>query len=88
MYSMFDLLFDTPAYKPVYVISDSEMKELQRVQNQEELNELINQKKRLGESYKAQVKHIEEREKELKNELKSIDTTKKKSLSFFKFLNL
>tara|TARA_Y100000589_G_scaffold48120_1_gene40240 strand:+ start:812 stop:1069 length:258 start_codon:yes stop_codon:yes gene_type:complete len=85
---MFDLLFDTPAYKPVYVISDSEMKELQRVQNQEELNELINQKKRLGESYKAQVKYIEEREKELKNELKSIDTTKKKSLSFFKFLNL
>jgi len=25
---MFDLLFETPSYRPVYVISDSEMKEL------------------------------------------------------------
>jgi len=28
MYSMFDLLFETPSYRPVYVISDSEMKDL------------------------------------------------------------
>ena len=46
MYSMFDLFFDTPAYSPVYLISDSEMKELQRTQNQEELDGIINQKKR------------------------------------------
>ena len=78
MYSMFDLFFDTPAYSPVYVISDSEMKELQRTKNQEELNEIIHQKKRLEEAYKAQVKHLEEREKELKNELKSSLPTKKK----------
>ena len=63
---------------PVYVISDSEMKELQRTKNQEELNEIIHQKKRLEEAYKAQVKHLEEREKELKNELKSSLPTKKK----------
>ena len=50
MYSMFDLLFDTPAYRPVYVISDSEMKELQRTQNQDELEE----------AYKAQVNHLDE----------------------------
>ena len=75
---MFDLFFDTPAYRPIYVISDSEMKELQRTQKQEELDEIINQKKRLEESYKAQVKHLEGREKELKSELKSIETTKKK----------
>ena len=37
-----------------------------------------NQKKRLEESYKAQVKHLEEREKELKSELKSIESLKKK----------
>ena len=37
MYSMFDLFFDTPSYRPVYVISDSEMKELKRTQNQDEL---------------------------------------------------
>ena len=78
MYSMFDLFFDTPAYSPVYVISDSEMKELQRKQNQEELDGIINQKKMLGESYKAQLKHLDEREKELKNELRSIRPTKKK----------
>ena len=30
MYSMFDLLFETPSYRPVYVISDSEMKEFQK----------------------------------------------------------
>ena len=74
---MFDLFFDTPAYRPVYVISDSEMKELQRTRNQEELDEIINQKKRLEVSYKAQIKHLQEREKELKNELKSIEATKK-----------
>jgi len=78
MHSMFDLFFDTPAYSPVYVISDSEMKELQRTQNQEELDGIINQKKRLGEAYKAQLKHIDEREKVLKNELKSIGPIKKK----------
>jgi len=75
---MFDLFFDTPSYRNVYVISDSEMKELQRTQTQEEIDEIINQKKRLEESYKVQVKHLEEREKELKTELKSIEATKKK----------
>ena len=78
MYSMFNLFFDNPAYSPVDVISDSEIKELQRTQKQEELDGIINQKKRLGEAYKAQLKHLDEREKVLKNELKSIGPTKKK----------
>ena len=75
---MFDLFFDTPIYRPVYVISDSEMKELQRTQNQEELDGIINQKKRLGEAYKAQLKHLDEKEKALKNELQSYGPIKKK----------
>ena len=75
---MFDLFFDTPVYRPVYVISDSEMKELKRTQNQDELEEIRNQKKKLQEAYKAQVKHLEEREKELKTELKVYEATKKK----------
>ncbi len=75
---MFDLFFDNPAYRPVYVISDSEMKELQRIQNQEELEEILHQKKRLEDAYKAQVKHLDEREKELKTELKAIGSFKKK----------
>tara|TARA_B100000965_G_scaffold45127_1_gene33041 strand:- start:960 stop:1169 length:210 start_codon:yes stop_codon:yes gene_type:complete len=69
---MFDLFFDSPSYTPVYVISDSEMKELKKTQHKEELNEIENQKKRLEEAYKAQVKHLEERQKELKLELKTI----------------
>ena len=78
MNSMFDLFFDTPSYRTVYLISDSEMKELQRIQNQEELDVIINQKKSLGEAYKTQLKHLDEREKELKNELKTIGPTNKK----------
>ena len=54
------------------------MKELQRTQNQDELKEIRHQKKRLEEVYKAQVKHLDEREKELKTELKAIEATKKK----------
>ena len=42
-YSMFDILFETPAYRNLYVISDSEMKELQRTQNQDELQEIRHQ---------------------------------------------
>ena len=82
MYSMFVLFFDTPSYGAVYVISDSEIKELQITQSQEELDGIIIQNKRLGEAYKAQLKHLDEGEKVLKNELKSIGQTKKK----FKFL--
>ena len=78
MYSIFDLFFDTPTYRPVYVISDSEMKELQRAQNLDELEEIRHQKKRLEEAYKAQVKLLDEREKELKTELKAIKPLRKK----------
>ena len=78
MYSMFDLLFDAPSYRPVYVISDSEMKELKKTQTQDELNGIINQKKKLEEAYNAQLKHLVEREKELKKELKAIGPSNKK----------
>ena len=78
MYSMFDILFETPAYRNLYVSSDSEMKELQRTQNQDELEEIRHQKERLEEAYKAQVKHLDEREKELKTELKALEQAKKK----------
>ena len=70
MYSMFDLLFETPSYRPVYVISDSEMKELKKNQHQEELDEITKQKVRLEDAFKGQLKHLEEREKEVKKELK------------------
>ena len=76
MYSMFDLLFETPSYRQVYVISDSEMKELKRNQHQEELDEITTQKVRLEDAFKAQIKHLEEREKELKKKLKVLSSKK------------
>ena len=78
MYSMFDLFFDTPSYHPIYVISDSEMKKLKKTHHQDELDEITNQKERLEDAYKSQIKHLEEREKEVKNELKSLLPSKTK----------
>ena len=78
MYSMFDLLFEAPSYRKVYVISDSEMKELKKNQHQEKLDEITTQKVRLEDAFKAQLKHLEEREKELKKELKVLSASKNK----------
>jgi hypothetical protein len=76
---MFDLLFETPSYRPVYVISDSEMKELKKNnQHQEELDEITTQKVRLEDAFKAQLKHLEEREKEVKKQLKVLSVSKDK----------
>ena len=79
MYSMFDLLFETPSYRPVYVISDSEMKELKKNQHQEELDEITTQRKRLEDAFNSQLKHLEEREKEVKHELKLLSGNKGKA---------
>ena len=76
MYSMLDILFETPSYRPVYVISDSEMKELKKNQRQEELDEITTQKVRLEDAFKAQLKHLEEREKEVKKQLKVLSASK------------
>jgi len=78
MYSMFDLLFETPSYRPVYVISDSEMKELKKNQHQEELDEIKTQRKRLEDAFNSQLKHLEDREKEVKNDLKLLSGAKQK----------
>ena len=78
MYSMFDLLFATPSYRSVYVISDSEMQELKKNQHQEELDAITSQKVKLEDAFKAQLKHLEEREKEVKKELKVLSSCKNK----------
>jgi len=78
MYSMFDLLFETPSYRPVYVISDSEMKELKKNQHKEELDEITAQKVKLEDAFNVQLKHLEEREKEIKKELKVLSASKNK----------
>ena len=78
MYSVFDLLFETPTHRSVYVISDSAMKELKKNQHQEELDEIINQKVRLKDAFNDQLKHLEEREKEVNKALKMISKSKNK----------
>ena len=78
MYSMFDLLFETPSYRKVYVISDSEMKELKKNHHQDELDEIKNQKVKLEDAFKTQLKHLEEREKEIKKDLKVLSDSKNK----------
>ena len=78
MYSMFDLLFETPSYQHIYVISDSEMEELKKNQHQEELDEITTQKVRLEDAFKVQLKHLEERERKVKKELKVLSASKNK----------
>ena len=76
--SIAPIVFETPSYRQVYVISDSEMKELKKNQHQEELDEITTQKVRLEDAFKAQLKHLEEREKEVKKELKVLSASKDK----------
>ena len=54
------------------------MKELKKNQHQEELDEIKTQKVRLEDAFKAQLKHHEEREKEVKRELKLLSASKDK----------
>jgi len=76
MYSLFDLLFETPSYRQVYVISDSEMKDLKKNQHQDELDEITKQRTKLEDAFKVQLKHLEDREKEIKKELKVLSSSK------------
>ena len=68
-----------PAYRPIYVISDSEMEEFKERKIKMNLKKFVIKFQRLEESLQmAQVKHLDEREKDLKTELKSIEPAKKK----------
>jgi len=54
------------------------MKELKKNQHQEELDEITTQKEKLEDAFKDQLKHLEEREKEVKKELKVLSASKDK----------
>ena len=78
--SLFDAVFSDSFLSPmrtVYVVSDSQLEELKRKQHQEELDNIETSRKRLEENYQARVKVLEEREVELKEELKAIAPAKK-----------
>ncbi len=71
--------FITPT-KTVYVISDSQLEEIKRKQRQDELENLESSRKRLEETYQSRIKILDEREIELKDELKALTPIKKESV--------
>ena len=78
--SLFDAVFADSFFSPmrtVYVVSDSQLEEIKRNQREEELENIETSRKRLEESYQAQVKVLDEREHELQEEIKALAPAKK-----------
>ena len=62
--------------RTVYVVSDSQLEELKRKQHQEALEDIEVSRKKLEETYQAQIKILDERKVELKKELKTLAAAK------------
>ena len=80
--SLFATFFSDSLISPtrtVYVVSDSQLEELKRNHRQEELDDIEDSRKRLEESYKARIKVLDERQNEIKEELKALSPTKIKA---------
>ena len=80
--SLFDTLLSDSFFTPhrtVYLVSDSQLEELKQKQNQEELDNIIESRRRLEETYQARIKVLDEREHELKDELKALAPSKEKA---------
>tara|TARA_Y100001968_G_C19088344_1_gene586426 strand:+ start:438 stop:698 length:261 start_codon:yes stop_codon:yes gene_type:complete len=80
--SLFDTVLDDSFFGPtrsVYVISDSQLEEIKRNQRQEELDNLEASRKRLEERYESRIKVIDEREQEIKEELKALTSVDEKN---------
>ena len=78
--SLFDAVFADSFFSPmrtVYVVSDSQLEEIKRNQREEELENIETSRKRLEESYQSRVKVLDEREHELKEEIKALAPAKK-----------
>ena len=77
--SLLDTFFSHSLIAPartVYVVSDSQLEELKRNQRQEELDNIEDSRKSLEESYQARTKVLDERQNELKEELKALTPSK------------
>ena len=78
--SLFDAVFADSFFSPmrtVYVVSDSQLEEINRNQREEELENIEASRKRLEESYQARVKVLDKREHELQEEIKALAPAKK-----------
>ena len=81
--SLFDSFFSDSFFAPhrtVYVVSDSQLEELKQKQNQEELDNLVQSRKRLETNYQSRIKILDERETELKEELKALAPAEKEAV--------
>ena len=82
--SLFDAVFADSFFSPmrtVYVVSDSQLEELKRNQHQDELDNIEVSRKRLEESYQSRLKVLDEREHELKEEIKALAPAKKEKVT-------
>ena len=57
------------------MVSDSQFEELKRNQRQEELDDIEDTRKRLEERYKTRIKVLDDRQNEIKKELKALSPT-------------
>ena len=81
--SLFDSFVSDSFFAPhrtVYVVSDSQLEELKQKQNQEELDNLVESRKRLEANYQSRIKILDERETELKKELKALAPAEKEAV--------
>ena len=80
---MYTPLFDSffSPVRSVYVVSDSQLEEMKRKQRQEELDNLDASRKRLEQVYQSRIQILNEREKELHEELKSLAPAKKEAVT-------
>ncbi len=77
--SLFDAVFTDSFFSPmrtVYVVTDSQLEEIQRKQREEELENIESSRKRLEESYQARVKVLDERKQELQEEINALAPAK------------
>ena len=78
--SLFETVFADSFFSPmrtVYVVSDSQLEEIKRKQQQEELDNLEDSRKRLEKTYQSRIKIIDEREHEIKEALKALTPAEK-----------
>ena len=53
------------------MVSDSQLEELKSNQRQEEIDDIDDSRKRLEDSYQGRIKVLNQRQNEIKNELKA-----------------
>mgnify|MGYP001206993012 CR=1 FL=1 len=81
--SLLDSFFSDSLLSPmrtVYVVSDSQLEEIKRNQRQEELNNIETSRMRLEKTYQSRIKILNERQKELQEELKALSPSEKEKV--------